>query len=66
LFHLIPSAFDLSSVSNFPHHSYLNFSLVIWGGVYMFFVIERCLKMFMDFKDKNNARSEKYQKWSSH
>ena len=50
LFHLIPSAFSLSDVSFFPHHSYLDVSLIIWFGIYGFFVIERMLKMIMDIK----------------
>eukprot|EP00095_Tigriopus_kingsejongensis_P002521 maker-scaffold838_size90379-snap-gene-0.10 protein:Tk02521 transcript:maker-scaffold838_size90379-snap-gene-0.10-mRNA-1 annotation:"zinc transporter zip14" len=52
VFHLIPSAFSLSEVSFFPHHSYLNISLVIFGGIYLFFIIERFLKMVMEFKSR--------------
>ncbi len=55
LFHLIPSAFGLADVGSFPHHSYLNVSIVIWGGVYGFFVIERLLKMFMEVKSRDQG-----------
>ena len=55
LFHLIPAAFSLSEVSFFPHHSYLNVSIMIFGGVYMFFVIERMLKMIMELKSRRNT-----------
>lgn len=56
MFHLIPSAFSLSEVTFFPHHSYLNISLVIFGGIYMFFIIERILKMIMEYKSKKDGR----------
>jgi len=32
----------------FPHHNYLNISLTIWAGIYLFFIIERLLKIVMD------------------
>ena len=32
----------------FPHHNYLNISLTVFGGIYLFFVIERLLKIVMD------------------
>lgn len=34
----------------FPHHNYLNLSLTIWGGIYLFFVVERLLKILMDVR----------------
>ncbi|TRY75774.1 hypothetical protein TCAL_13876 [Tigriopus californicus] len=55
VFHLIPSAFSLSEVTFFPHHSYLNISLVIFGGIYMFFIIERILKMIMEYKSRKDG-----------
>ncbi len=55
IFHLIPSAFLLSDVAFFPHHSYLSVSLVIFGGIYGFFIIERLLKMFMEVKSKKQS-----------
>ncbi len=55
LFHLIPSAFSLSRVSFFSHHSYLDISLVIWAGIYLFFLIERFLKIFMEYKSRANG-----------
>lgn len=50
IFHLIPSAFNLAAVSFFPHHSYLTVAFAIFAGMYLFFIIERCLKIFMDAK----------------
>jgi len=50
VFHLIPSAFRLADLEMYPHHSYLNISLSIWAGLYLFFIIERFLKIFMDAK----------------
>lgn len=53
LFHLIPSAFRLSDVT--VNHSYLNVSLTIWGGVYLFFMIERFLKIFMECQNAQKS-----------
>lgn len=55
VFHLIPSAFKLSSVAFYPHHSYLTISMSVWLGMYLFFVIERFLKMFMDAKARRQG-----------
>ncbi len=55
MFHLIPSAFNLSDVPFFAHHSYLKVSFFVWVGIYMFFVIERVLKMIMEQKSKKNG-----------
>merc|ERR1719219_2918160 len=57
VFHLIPGAFRLGEAHEsvdgkcdemFPHHNYLNISLTIFGGIYLFFIIERLLKIVMD------------------
>ena len=53
LFHLIPSAFKLADVS--VDHSYLKVSLVIWCGVYLFFLIERFMKIFMESRSEKNC-----------
>lgn len=53
LFHLIPSAFSLPDYDS--NHNYLTISLVIWIGVYLFFIIERILKIIMEFKSRNNG-----------
>jgi len=34
-----------------PNHDYLNISMVACGGIWMFFMVERILKFFMDYKD---------------
>ena len=57
LFHLIPSAFSLAD--HYPHHDYLTISLVIWSGVYLFFIIERFLKIFMELKNRKNGSEHK-------
>jgi zinc transporter 14 len=55
LFHLIPSAFSLANVSLYPNHSYLKISMVIWIGIYLFFLIERFLKLFMEHKSRGSG-----------
>lgn len=55
VFHLIPSAFRLAELEMYPHHSYLNISLTIWAGLYVFFIIERFLKIFMDAKARKQG-----------
>jgi zinc transporter 14 len=57
VFHLIPSAFRLAELELYPHHSYLNISLTIWAGLYLFFIIERFLKIFMDAKARRQGES---------
>ena len=58
IFHLIPAAFRLNEISSlYPNHSYLWISLSIWLGMYLFFVIERFLKMFMDAKARRQGES---------
>ena len=55
VFHLIPSAFRLADIDLYLHHSYLNISLSIWAGLYLFFIIERFLKIFMDAKARKQG-----------
>jgi len=55
LFHLIPSAMRLSEVSFYPHHSYLPISMTVWLGIYMFFILERFLKICMDSKARGQG-----------
>ena len=58
IFHLIPAAFRLSEITSlYPNHSYLWISLSIWLGMYLFFVIERFLKMFMDAKARRQGEN---------
>lgn len=56
VFHLIPSAFNLSAVSFYPHHSYLTVALSIFAGMYLFFIIERFMKIFMDAKARREGQ----------
>ena len=44
LFHLIPGAFRLDEI--IPE-KYLNIALAVFGGVYLFFIIERLLRFAM-------------------
>jgi len=55
VFHLIPSAFNLPKVPFYPHHSYLSISLAVWAGMYLFFVIERLMKIWMDAKARREG-----------
>jgi len=55
IFHLIPSAFSLNKNPLFPHHSYLNVALAIWAGMYLFFIIERFMKISMDAKARREG-----------
>merc|ERR1719219_1270806 len=64
VFHLIPGAFRLGEAHEsvdgkcdemFPHHNYLNISLTIFGGIYLFFIIERLLKIVMDARARRNG-----------
>ncbi|XP_023338022.1 zinc transporter ZIP14 [Eurytemora carolleeae] len=55
VFHLIPSAFSLKEVDFFPHHGYLNISMAIWLGMYLFFILERCLRIFMDARSRRQG-----------
>ena len=58
IFHLIPAAFRLSEITSlYPNHSYLWISLSIWLGMYLFFIIERFLKMFMDAKARRQGEN---------
>ena len=56
VFHLIPSAYKLGDLV--AHHAYLEISLVIFGGIYMFFIIERLLKMIMDIKSRKQGQEK--------
>jgi hypothetical protein len=44
-----------AQVEFYPHHGYLNISLTVWLGIYLFFIIERCLKIFMDSKARRRG-----------
>ena len=45
----------LAEFEYFKHHEYLYNSLVIWFGVYLFFIIERILKICMEFKNHKHG-----------
>ena len=55
VFHLIPQAFGL--MKDDPHHSYLHTSALVWSGIWLFFMIERFLKIIMDWKEKQRMDS---------
>jgi hypothetical protein len=46
-----------AQVEFYPHHGYLNISLTVWLGIYLFFIIERCLKIFMDSKARRRGET---------
>jgi zinc transporter 14 len=52
VFHLIPQAFGL--MNSDPDHHYLRTSVLLFSGVWLFFMIERFLKIIMDWKEKKN------------
>jgi len=55
VFHLIPQAFGL--LKDDPHHGYLHTSALVWSGIWLFFMIERFLKIIMDWKEKQRMES---------
>ncbi len=57
IFHLIPAAFSLSDMDHFSQHEYLNVAVVIWAGVYLFFLVEKTLKFVMQCKSKDGKLS---------
>ncbi|XP_076308017.1 metal cation symporter ZIP8-like [Tachypleus tridentatus] len=54
IFHLIPQSFGI--LENDAHHSYLWKSLIIFGGVYLFFLTERFLKFVGNAKQKRKLK----------
>lgn len=54
LFHLIPQAFGLLGQENY--HDYLWKSLVIFLGIYVFFIMERCMKIIIQRKQKRKLK----------
>ena len=52
VFHLIPQALGL--MDSDPEHRYLQTSVLLWFGVWLFFMIERFLKIIMDWKEKKS------------
>ena len=45
LFHLIPAAFELENK--------LNISLALFGGIYLFFIIEQVLKFLVEHRERS-------------
>ncbi|XP_046405638.1 metal cation symporter ZIP14-like isoform X2 [Ischnura elegans] len=56
VFHLIPQAFSLADTD--IHHSYLRISLMMWGGVWVFFMTERIMKVINDARQKKISRQK--------
>ncbi|XP_071442627.1 metal cation symporter ZIP14-like isoform X2 [Hetaerina americana] len=50
VFHLIPQAFNLANSDG--HHNYLRISLMMWGGIWVFFMTERIMKIINDARQK--------------
>ncbi|KAF0300248.1 Zinc transporter ZIP14 [Amphibalanus amphitrite] len=53
LFHLIPQAFGM--VVEGAGHGYLNTSLCVLAGAWFFFMIERLMKITLDFKKRRSS-----------
>ena len=50
-----PKAFGLPDSD--PEHGYLQTSFLLWAGIWLFFMIERFLKIIMDAKQRNNQQN---------
>ncbi|GFT41055.1 metal cation symporter ZIP14 [Nephila pilipes] len=59
LFHLIPQTFKL--VGQDKEHNYLWRSLLIFGGIYLFYVSERFMKMIIDLKKERKLKKSGYE-----
>ncbi|XP_022240464.1 zinc transporter ZIP14-like isoform X2 [Limulus polyphemus] len=56
VFHLIPQAFNLLGENN--EHDYLWKSIIIFGGIYLFFLSERFMKIIIQVKKQKKQDSE--------
>lgn len=56
LFHLIPQAFSL--MDNDTHHKYLSICLYVWGGIWVFFMVERILKIIHDSRETKQKKDK--------
>ena len=54
LFHLLPQAFNLTNGKN---ADYLNKSMLIFGGIYLFFWSEILMKLAAEFKKRKKKKS---------
>ncbi|XP_022239061.1 zinc transporter ZIP8-like [Limulus polyphemus] len=54
VFHLIPQSFGI--LKNDPHHSYLWRALIIFCGIYLFFLTERFMKFINKAKTKRKVK----------
>ncbi|GIY60208.1 metal cation symporter ZIP14 [Caerostris extrusa] len=59
LFHLIPQTFKL--VGQDKEHNYLWRSLLIFGGIYLFYVSERFMKIIIDLKKERKLKKSGYE-----
>ncbi|KFM82264.1 Zinc transporter ZIP14, partial [Stegodyphus mimosarum] len=59
LFHLIPQTFRL--LGQDKEHNYLWRSLLIFGGIYLFYVSERFMKIVMDIKKQRKLKKSGYE-----
>lgn len=63
LFHLIPQAFSL--MDNDVHHKYLSICLYVWGGIWVFFMVERILKIIHDSREAKQKKDKVHNTVSS-
>ncbi|CAL1292709.1 unnamed protein product [Larinioides sclopetarius] len=59
LFHLIPQTFKL--VGQDEEHNYLWRSLLIFGGIYLFYLSERFMKIIIDVKKERKLKKSGYE-----
>lgn len=55
IFHLIPQAFDLLTPGN-SNHEYLYKSLVVFGGIYLFYWSEKIMTIYAAIKDRSSKK----------
>ncbi|CAK9300583.1 unnamed protein product, partial [Gordionus sp. m RMFG-2023] len=56
VFHLIPQSFNLMDTD--IHHSYINKSATIIGGIYLFFITEWLIKVFLEWRRTNKLAKD--------
>lgn len=60
-FHLIPQAYGLLDTVSVGGHNYLFISLLILCGIYLFFMVERFLKIFIEYKKHKQECKHEHQ-----
>ncbi|XP_075219085.1 metal cation symporter ZIP14-like [Lycorma delicatula] len=56
LFHLIPQALNLMDEDRDSNHRYLRITLMMWAGIWVFFMIERIMKVINDERRRRGQK----------